>query len=195
MKEKSQYKSLSEWRNSNPKDYGVAKYNKWLDEICNTFGWEKRQSKPSGYWTKERCLKDAKKYNTKADWQRGNSSSHSTARKNKWFDECCEHMIKPKQAGYWTKELCLIEAKKWGTISDWAKNSSSYKIAGRKGWRDECTSHMKRGKKYNGYWTKERCVEEAKKYTTKAKWRKNTISAFTKSKKMGWYNECTKHMK
>tara|TARA_R110000796_G_scaffold58413_4_gene134891 strand:+ start:37721 stop:38308 length:588 start_codon:yes stop_codon:yes gene_type:complete len=195
MPEKSQYKSLAEWREANPYEYGVAKYNGWIDDIRKKFGWCRRQTKPKGYWTKEKCIKEAKKYQTKADWERSSSSSHSAARKNKWFDECCLHMKRGKQAGYWTKELCMIEAKKWDTISNWAKNSSSYKIAGRKGWRDECISHMKAIQKPNGYWTKERCIEEARKYKSKVMWRRYSSTACSKARKNGWVDECTKHMK
>lgn len=147
MTEKSQYKTLAEWRKAKPKDYHVAKVNGWISDICNKFGWTRRKTKPSGYWTKEKCIKEAKKYKTKADWERGSSSSHSSARKNKeWLNECTQHMIKPKQAGYWTKELCITEAKKYKTRSDWAKNSNgSYRkvIRKNKEWLDECTKHMK----------------------------------------------------
>jgi hypothetical protein len=149
MKEKSEYKSLAEWRKFNPKDYGVAKYNGWLDDICNTFGWERKKIKPAGYWTKERCIEEAKKYETKAEWERGNSSSHTSARKSNWFNECCLHMIKPKAAGYWTKELCIEEAKKYKTRTEWAQKSvGSYRnvMRSNKKWLGECTKHMNKKK-------------------------------------------------
>ncbi len=38
--EKSQYKSLAEWRYNKPYDFDVAEQNGWLNKLCKTFGWE-----------------------------------------------------------------------------------------------------------------------------------------------------------
>jgi hypothetical protein len=94
MVEKSQYKSLSEWRNAKPNDYHVAKNNGWIDGICTKFGWVKRETKPAGYWIKEKCIEEAKKYKTKSEWAKNSGGSYrKVIRYNKnWLDKCTKHM-------------------------------------------------------------------------------------------------------
>jgi len=46
----------------------------------------------------------------------------------------------------------------------------------------------------NGYWNKENCIEEAKKYNTIKEWRTNNQTSVNKVRKNGWMVECTKHM-
>lgn len=48
--------------------------------------------KPRGYWTLERCKKDALKYNSRSEWQKKSGSVYGCAGKNGWRDECCLHM-------------------------------------------------------------------------------------------------------
>ena len=48
--------------------------------------------KPRNYWTKERCIEDAKQYETNSEWQKKSGSAYITAWVNKWLDECSKHM-------------------------------------------------------------------------------------------------------
>lgn len=187
MSEKSQYKSLAEWRKANPKDYGVAKYNKWLDDIADRFGWSRNNFR----WTKELCVKEVKKYDSIQEW-RNHGTGYSTAHKNGWLDECCEHMLTLKKK--WTEELCIQDGRKYDSIQEWRDNNyKSYDAAKRNGWLNVCKSHMKN---HNGrIWTKERCIEEAKKYGTKTEWAKNSGSSYNSARTNGWFDECTAHMK
>ena len=45
-----------------------------------------------------------------------------------------------------------------------------------------------------GYWTKERCDEDALKYNSRSEWNKNNSSAYSAAHKNGWLDECCKHM-
>jgi len=45
-------------------------------------------------WTKENCIKDAKKYKTKYEYFKKSTSSYQAAKRYGWFDEVCEHMPK-----------------------------------------------------------------------------------------------------
>ncbi|WP_178984169.1 hypothetical protein [Winogradskyella helgolandensis] len=38
--EKSQYKSLADWRYNCEYEYHVAEENDWLNELCKIFGWK-----------------------------------------------------------------------------------------------------------------------------------------------------------
>lgn len=94
-------------------------------------------------WTKEKCIEEALKYDTKNEF-RLNSLSYNTARREKWLNEICKHMImihKPK--GYWSKYQCHIEALKYSNRSDFMKNSvSAYSISHKNKWLTDICGHM-----------------------------------------------------
>ena len=94
----------------------------------------------------------------------------------------------------WTKEKCQEEALKYNTRHELEKNNgSSYHVIIKNKWDNEMFSHMTRTQKPSGYWTKERCKEEALKYKTRKDFKKNS-TAYTSSSKKGWLNEICSHM-
>ena len=192
---KSKYKTLSEWRKAEPKSYNAAKKLDILDKICETFGW-KDIKKPAGYWTKERCIESARRFNTRSEWYDGCQSSSTAARRNGWIEECCAHMDrKIKPTGYWSKERCMNEALKFNGRWDWQKgNASSYRQAKVKGWLEECCAHMEMKTKPNGYWSKERCMNEAKKHKYASDWEHSCRNSYSSARTNGWYEECITHM-
>jgi len=120
--------------------YERARDNGWLIEICSHM---KRKIKEIGYWTKERCHKEALKYESKKEFKMGSASAYTISIRNGWFDEICQHMIptsKPKN--YWTKERCQEEALKYNNRMEFKNNNSAYSAASRKGWLSEICSHM-----------------------------------------------------
>jgi predicted GIY-YIG superfamily endonuclease len=78
-----------DFRIKSPSAYSTVVSKGWLEEVCKYLP----GSKPKGYWTKERCLEEALKYKTRVDFERNSISACVTARKNKWIDEICSHMI------------------------------------------------------------------------------------------------------
>lgn len=192
---KSIYNSLGEWRRADNTAYQIALQNKMLDIISKTFGWEKpRDRKPNGYWNNfERCLEDAKKYETVKDWTNNSISAVMNSKKNGWFYECTEHI---KRKTPLTKERCIEISKNYNSIAEWHKNNpSSYDKARKNEWLDECIGHMTgKFKKPAGYWTKERCIEEANKHKTFREWTLSSKGSVNAATKNGWYDECTAHM-
>jgi hypothetical protein len=247
---------------------------------------EEKKKKPYGYWTKELCIEDAKKYKTRSEWGIKSIGAYKYATKNGYLDECCAHMEcigsshkrliyvyifpdkhvyvgltfnetirkdqhlspknkkryssvykhilrtkqkptyvkltdyipkdeasdleshyieKYKNEGYkllnkkkggglggnfikWTKELCIEDAKKYKTRTEWCmKSHCTYESARKNGYLDECCTHMpKKERKPRGYWTKERCIEDAKQYKTKKEWQIKSLSAYATASKNGW---------
>ena len=150
MSNKSQYKTRLEWKKACPHEYESARHRGLLNEICDHFGWERikkaaTRQLPNGYWTKGRCLKEAKNYESQGQWQKNHSASFQAAIKGDWLKECCAHMIpKQKPTGYWTKEHCIEEAQKYNTKNEWRTQASgSYTSSKRNGWFDDCIKHMK----------------------------------------------------
>jgi hypothetical protein len=197
MIQESEYKSISEWRKYNEKDYRTAVRRGMIDDMCEFFGWDKR--KPNGYWTKERCLEEARKYKTVSEWRNCGNGSPDAARDNGWLEECKAHMKHGKghkPNGYWTKEKVIEISQKYKTKKDWRNNhKASFRAAQRYGWYKEATEHMVNLSKPKDYWTKERCLEEALKYDKKSDWCKSSSYSYRLSIKMNWFEEHTKHMR
>jgi hypothetical protein len=187
------YKTRGEWQKNSSASYTSASKNGWVDELCQHMLYNKL---PTNYWNdKERCTEEANKYKTKSEWRKNSSSSYSAALKNGWVDDLCGHM--ESKRGYWNdKERCNEESIKFKTKVEWKKNSgSSYSASLRNGWIDELCSHMENKIKPNGYWTKERCGQEALKYKTKKEWKKNSSGSYKAAYRDGWLDELTQHMK
>ncbi|WP_045213200.1 GIY-YIG nuclease family protein [Desulfonatronovibrio magnus] len=70
--------------------YSYAYKRGWLNDICSHMPVKK---KTNGFWTKEKCLEEAKKYQTRTEFSDNSPSGYSIAKRNGWLEECCEHMI------------------------------------------------------------------------------------------------------
>jgi predicted GIY-YIG superfamily endonuclease len=154
------YTSLSLFRNENKNIYkNISRYN-WkhlLDGLS-------RDTKPSGYWTKEKCQEISLKYNNRNDFCINDSVPYHKARVEGWLDEICSHMcgILYKKRGYWDKERCLEESKKYKTKMEFKKSSSTaYIKCAKNGWFNE--TNLTGNKK----WNKEECLEIIKKCSNK----------------------------
>ena len=142
-------------------------------------------------WTKERCRIEAKKYKYKIDFIKKSQSAYVIANKNGWINEICKHMyIQKKENNYWTKERCHEIAKKCKYKYELKKkNPTVYKKLINMGWVDEICNHMKSPIKKHGYWTKERCRIEAKKYNLRSVFQRKSVSAYTAAWKNNWLDE------
>lgn len=85
------------------------------------------------YWTKDKCLIEALKYNTKTEFKKNCKGAYSSAYYNKWLDEICSHMIQYIKRNYWNNyNNCLNEYIKQGT--KFGSCSGAYNAAKRNGW-------------------------------------------------------------
>ena len=102
----------------------------------------------------------------------------------------------PKPAGYWDiKEHCLEEAKKYSTrIALKNGNNTVYNKLCKKGWLQEAFENTPMQLKPVGYWTKERCAEEALKYEHRCDFEKYSKSAYVRAVKEKWIFEICEHM-
>jgi predicted GIY-YIG superfamily endonuclease len=90
----------------------------------------------------------------------------------------------------WNYKSCKKEALKYQTRSEFQKNSNgAYCSARKNGWLDEVCKDMIEDKKPNGYWTKEKCTEEASKYNSRTSFSDNCVSAYGVSRKNNWLDE------
>ena len=97
--------------------------------------------------------------------------------------------------GVWTKETVISDALKYTLLKDWTNcGNAAYQIACKNGWVDDVTAHMARSQKPKVYWTKERTLEDAKKYKSKMEWFRGNQSGWATAQRNGWLDECSVHM-
>lgn len=185
--EAKKYKHRMDFRQGNRIIYKYSCQHGWIDDICGHMKWITR--KPH-FWTKEKCEKEAFKYNSRKEFQKGCGGAYAAAIDNNWLDEICRHMTRPAPHNYyWTKEKCKEEAMKFQSLKEFRTNSHAYNAALKRGWINEICSHMTRSSKPAGFWTKERCLKEAKKNGSMAQFRRNCASAYAIAWRNGWIDE------
>ena len=109
-----------------------------------------------------------------------------------WFDELCSHMVDGNSLREfkWNKEACRLEALKYNSLSEFRKKSgSAYNACLKNKWGKELFTHFIKTKKPSGYWTYEKCKEEASKYKCRSHFQKGSGSAHGSSIKNGWLDE------
>lgn len=235
------YKSRSEFKQLSRSAFASAQKHGWLDEICVHMTSKKR---PNGFWTRDLCVAEALKYQSRTEFQKKSSSAYGRAHKEGWIDEICSHMdVETLHQRYSTKASCAAEALKYQSrsqfktscglaynnarINGWldeickhmptkrrysklactqeAKKYDSkkafregspgfYRFAYKIGCLDEICSHMSLTRKPKGYWTKERCINEAAKYFSLKEFEKANGAAVRSCRKNGWLTEVCAHM-
>lgn len=114
-------------------------------------------------FTKEECQFESLKYVTRTSFYKGNYKCYEYARLNGWLDDICSHIINSHIK--WSKENCQEIASKYNNRQEFIKNDINiYNVCVRNKWLDDVCSHMYSLIKHRGYWTKEKCLEELKKY-------------------------------
>lgn len=149
-----------------------------------------KEKKPRGYWNNyDNCYNEAKKCKTKGEFKTKYPCAYRNSRQNGWLDkfDWFEEVRKPR--GYWTKEHCFEEAKKYKTSGEFQKNNPvAYTTSIRNGWFSEYDWLTKQ--KPNGYWNNyDNCYNEAIKYKTRTEFEKHCGSAYQSAKRNGWLDD------
>jgi len=83
------YETRTEFMTGDGSAYNTARNRGLLNNICRHM---KRKTARSDAYTKENCHIVALKYNTRADFQRGNGAVYRVAKQRGWLDDICGHM-------------------------------------------------------------------------------------------------------
>lgn len=91
-------------------------------------------------WDEETVIKEARKYSVKNDFRRKSSGAFKYAEKNNLIKNFTWFTKKPIPMGYWTKEKCEKESRKYQTRSEFKeKSSGAYESSRKNGWLNEYT--------------------------------------------------------
>lgn len=148
-------------------------------------------------WTKERCVEAASKYSTRRAFELGMKSAYTAAHRKGWLDDVCAHMERVINVkGHWDKQRCAKAALKYKTAREFLHGEGgAYVAAQRNGWLREICDHMTPRFRPRGYWTKDRCVAEALKYTSRNDFMLGAKGAYNRAHCRGWIDEVCSHMK
>ena len=165
---------------------------------------------PPGYWTFERCAKEAAKYDRRKDFEIGANSARKAAVKNGWMDDICTHMTPGRNPhGYWNWQRCAGEALLYDTRADFQKWSmAAYSAARKSGWLDGICVHMLKtvlaehetavAKETGGHrgskWTKEDCANSAIRYRSRGEFQQKDGRLYSLASRQGWLDEVCSHM-
>jgi predicted GIY-YIG superfamily endonuclease len=83
------YNTKSEFIKNSRSAYMFALRKQWISNICQHMAFLK---KPNNYWNKERCVKEALKYNNRSDFQNNSEGAYNSARRKHFLNEICDHM-------------------------------------------------------------------------------------------------------
>lgn len=178
-----QCSSSTEMQKLNGSAYNVARKNKWIGD----YAWFVR--KQHAPYTYEEVYEIARQYTCSSEFQKGNGSAYGKARANDWIKDYTWFEV--KQHAPYTREQCYEIAKKYKTRVAFAKGDvGAYNAALNHGWLDDYT-WIRRQLKPSNYWTKERVLEESKKYKTRGEFHDKNGTAYGKARTKGWLDECT----
>lgn len=183
FEEAKKYSTRTELHDKNIVVYKMACKNKWIDD----YTWFTSKRKPNGYWNDyEKCYEEAKKYNSKSEFQYGNGNAYQWAKKNNWLDDYYWFDGGRVKKGTWTYENVFQIAKHCKDRMDFAVNySGAYDAAITNGWIDDW-EWLARTIKPSGYWNYERCLEESKKFKSRSDFALGNSSAYSVASKNGW---------
>lgn len=184
--ESLKYDSIDDFRRGSYQAYLTARSKGWVSEYV----WltPAKIIKLADEWDYDSCLAEAKKHMTKKAFVQDCPRAYEWARRNGWLQHY-SWLRNAKRESKWNYETCIEEARKYKTLKDFCNNSSSaYSMARKHGWLLQF-SWLKRKQKPKGYWTKERCYEEAKKYKSRKEFEANVPTAYMKSLRYKWIDE------
>ena len=160
--ESRKYNTLKEFREANPSCYNVCQKNGWLKELT----WLEKSHVSPGYWTVERAIEASKSCKTIGELRKKYSTAYTIICKNNLMVSLTWLEREKKENGYWNEDRIIQEASKYKTLSEFASNCpSAHSKACQLGILEKL-DFLEKKCQPNGYWTEERIMEEARRYST-----------------------------
>lgn len=133
--------------------YDAQKEEKhWVEKYKNMGWYVLNRTKCGGLgsnkiiWTKEKCQKEAIKYNTRKEFANNSNSAYRSSLRNNWLNNICKHMgDKVIKRNYWNYTTCKKVANLCSTRFEFSrKYSRAYTISLENKWIDEFIPQTKK---------------------------------------------------
>lgn len=135
-------------------------------------------------WTYDKCYEEAKKYNSRGDYQKYSRTAYNVSYNNKWLDDYTWFERKPKNVPSLTYEQCMNEARKYSTLSAFRNKSPRHFGASyRNKWLNDFDWLRKRA------WTYEECFKVARNFNSKREFEIGKSGAYQAARKHGWLKD------
>lgn len=109
------------------------------EAFLGSVGYSKRR------WTRATAHEEALKFGSRWEFQQMSPRAYAAAKRYGWLDDICTHMAREKrEPGYWTKERCAAEVRKYANLEALRRQSPYvHKLIYRKRWSGELLGHFK----------------------------------------------------
>ncbi|MBS7358182.1 MAG: GIY-YIG nuclease family protein, partial [Bacteroidales bacterium] len=182
IEEAKKYTTLQDFRKNSKEAARAAQYRGWI----NDYTWLENTIMPQGYWNEETCREEALKHDTFMSFHDRGKGAYKIAAKNGWVEDYTWLKREVAKRGFYTKEVCEQEARKYTDFMKFRTESRKYyEQAKKNGWLEEYTWLIRKTKPM-GYWTEETCREEAKRYTTRLDFRNKNYAVYQKAHDNEW---------
>ncbi len=178
-----QFEYKKDFRKNVNKYYNAAIRNGWIDEIS------KHMIKLKIMWTEEMCIEKSKEFDSIHEFSNKYSSACRAARKLGIYNEITKHMYKARQGNNTLDyDYCKKISLNYKTRRElFLGNESAYLKSRENGWLVEFFLENKY--RPYGFWNRENCIIECKKYSSRYELRANDKSLYTILIKNNWLDE------
>lgn len=135
----------------------------------------------------------AEKYDVLSEFREKEESAYVLIHRRGLFKELCGHMKRGKRS-FSNEKLAEIALWYNSRLEFRTYNRPAYFAAIRHGILDDICKHMDQSRMVNGYWTKERCHEEALKFKTRSEFHDSSY-VYQIAAENGWLDDICGHMK
>ena len=147
-------------------------------------------------WTPESAIKEARKYQYRSDFQKASPGGYACVLRMRLMPRLESHFKKKRGDNHWSVEKISRIARRFKTRSDFHRlESAAYNQARRLKILDEVCSHIKRTSALPGYWTKEKVLEESKKFESRTAFIRGAPGAYRAAVRLEILSEAYAHMR
>lgn len=143
-------------------------------------------------WTFENVKDKASVYKKISHFKKAYPGAYQAAQREGWLSDIRKHMETRRK---WSFEQLQLVANEYEDYTEFKnKENGAYLYALKNGYLNKISSHMCRTINKKGYWNKERCESEAKKYSFRSDFMRLAGSTYNAALKNGWLDEICQHM-
>lgn len=133
--EAKKYDSKTNFKHNSSGAYASACKNGWINDYIWLSKNLNNNTHKKNYWNYETCFEEAKKYNSKKEFEQKSETSFKVAVKNKWLNDYTWFVNPKKNRNYWNYETCFEASKQCKNKKEFSiKYNRAYKLSLQNKW-------------------------------------------------------------